>query len=92
MSVSYVPILWNRQKKIYDCLMLLFMGLFLIIFIGLHLLLFPNRHLRFENELPYIGYTTLFFNTPVLVPSSSMLQTKSIEDVVNSDQNGASSR
>lgn len=42
MSVNYAPVLWNRQKKLYDRVMLGLIGLYLVIFIALQLLLFPE--------------------------------------------------
>lgn len=42
MSVGYVPILWNKQKKIYDRIIAIAIALLLTFFIGLQLLLFPN--------------------------------------------------
>jgi len=42
MSASYVPVLWNRQKKIYDRVMLTLMGIYLIVFGGTQLLVFPE--------------------------------------------------
>ncbi len=42
MSVNYAPVLWNRQKKLYDRLMAGFMALFLAVFIGLQLAVYPN--------------------------------------------------
>ena len=35
MSVDYAPILWNRQKKIYDLVLALFVVVYLATFIGL---------------------------------------------------------
>lgn len=42
MSVSYAPVLWNRQKKIYNKVMFGLIGLYLLIFILLQVLLFPE--------------------------------------------------
>ena len=42
MSVSYKTVQWNRQKKVYDRIMLGLIGVFLLVFIGLQLVLFPN--------------------------------------------------
>jgi nitrite reductase/ring-hydroxylating ferredoxin subunit/DMSO/TMAO reductase YedYZ heme-binding membrane subunit len=42
MSVSYVPVLWNRQKKIYDRVMIASMALYLAVFIFLQLAFFPE--------------------------------------------------
>lgn len=42
MSVNYAPILWNRQKKIYDRIMLGFMLLYLVLFLGFNLLFHPD--------------------------------------------------
>lgn len=42
MSVSYKAIQWNRQKKIYDRIMLGLIALFLVCFIALQLILYPN--------------------------------------------------
>ncbi len=42
MSVNYAPVLWNRQKKLYDRLMLGFISLFLVVFIGLQLVVYPD--------------------------------------------------
>ena len=36
MSVDYAPILWNRQKKIYDTILVVFVLLYLATFIGLN--------------------------------------------------------
>ncbi len=41
MSVNYAPVLWNRQKKIYDRVMLALLFLYLAVFIGLQLTFFP---------------------------------------------------
>ncbi len=41
MSVNYAPILWNRQKKIYDRVMLALMAAYLIVFICLQVIAFP---------------------------------------------------
>ena len=42
MSNTYSPVLWNRQKKIYDKVMLGLIALYLIIFIGLQIAFFPE--------------------------------------------------
>ena len=42
MSVNYEPILWNRQKRIYDAVMLGMMGLYLVVFSGLQVAFFPE--------------------------------------------------
>ncbi len=42
MSVKYVPIIWNRQKRRYDRIMLMAVGLYLLFFTGLQLVLFPE--------------------------------------------------
>lgn len=42
MSVNYAPILWNRQKKIYDRIMLGFIILYLALFMGLNALFYPE--------------------------------------------------
>lgn len=42
MSNNYAPVLWNRQKKIYDQVMLGSMALYLAVFISLQLTLFPE--------------------------------------------------
>ncbi len=42
MSATYAPVLWNRQKKLYDRAMLCLMGLYLVVFIGLQLWLHPQ--------------------------------------------------
>lgn len=42
MSVDYTPILWNRQKKIYDRVMLGLMGLFLVVFTVAQLVVHPQ--------------------------------------------------
>lgn len=42
MSVNYAPVLWNRQKKIYDRIMLGGMALYLAVFIALQLAFFPE--------------------------------------------------
>ncbi len=42
MSVSYQPVQWNRQKKVYDRIMLALIGLFLVTFVVLQLLLQPE--------------------------------------------------
>ncbi|MEK7257589.1 MAG: (2Fe-2S)-binding protein, partial [Bacteroidota bacterium] len=42
MSVNYAPVLWNRQKKIYDRLMLGLMAIYLAVFAGLQFWLHPE--------------------------------------------------
>ncbi len=42
MSVNYAPVLWNRQKKIYDRVILGSIALYLAIFIALQLTVFPE--------------------------------------------------
>lgn len=42
MSVNYAPVLWNRQKKIYDRLIFAFMTVFLLVFIGLQIVFYPT--------------------------------------------------
>lgn len=42
MSHTYAPVLWNRQKKIYDRVMLGLMLLFLVVFMGLQLAMYPE--------------------------------------------------
>jgi methionine sulfoxide reductase heme-binding subunit len=42
MSASYQPVLWNRQKKIYDRAIFGFVALYLICFVALNLLLHPQ--------------------------------------------------
>ncbi len=42
MSNTYSPVLWNRQKKIYDRVMLGLMAFYLIVFIGLQLVFYPQ--------------------------------------------------
>ena len=42
MSVNYVPIIWNRQKKIYDRILIGFILLYLVIFSGLQFWLNPE--------------------------------------------------
>ena len=42
MSVNYAPILWNRQKKLYDRIMLGFIVLYLALFMGLNALFYPE--------------------------------------------------
>ena len=42
MSVNYAPVLWNRQKKIYDRVMLGMIVLYLILFIGAQVVFFPE--------------------------------------------------
>ncbi|MEO8147511.1 MAG: Rieske 2Fe-2S domain-containing protein [Bacteroidia bacterium] len=42
MSVSYAAVGWNRQKKIYDTVLLSFVALYLILFISLSVIYFPE--------------------------------------------------
>lgn len=42
MSVKYAPVLWNRQKKIYDRVMIILMVIYLAVFMGLHGVLHPE--------------------------------------------------
>ncbi|MDX1907064.1 MAG: ferric reductase-like transmembrane domain-containing protein [Bacteroidia bacterium] len=42
MSVHYQPVLWNRQKRLYDQAMLAVMGLYLLLFTILQLRLYPD--------------------------------------------------
>lgn len=42
MSAQYAPVLWNRQKKIYDRFLFGLMALYLVIFIVLQAVLFPE--------------------------------------------------
>ncbi len=42
MSVKYVPIIWNRLKRIYDRIMLGFIALYLALFSAFQLLLHPE--------------------------------------------------
>lgn len=42
MSNYYSPVLWNRQKKIYDRVMLGLMALYLIVFIGLQIIFYTE--------------------------------------------------
>lgn len=42
MSAQYAPVLWNRQKKIYDRVMLGLMVSYLVIFIGLQVVFHPE--------------------------------------------------
>ncbi len=42
MAVNYQPVLWNRQKKIYDLTMVVLMLLYLAAFIGFNLLYHPE--------------------------------------------------
>ena len=46
MSVKYAPILWNRQKKIYDRLMLGFILLYLVLFVGFNAIYHPDISLE----------------------------------------------
>jgi nitrite reductase/ring-hydroxylating ferredoxin subunit/DMSO/TMAO reductase YedYZ heme-binding membrane subunit len=42
MSNTYSPVLWNRQKKVYDRVMLSLMALYLILFITLQIVFYPE--------------------------------------------------
>jgi nitrite reductase/ring-hydroxylating ferredoxin subunit/DMSO/TMAO reductase YedYZ heme-binding membrane subunit len=42
MSVGYVPVLWNRNKKIYDRILLIGIVCFLLVYSSLYLWLHPN--------------------------------------------------
>ena len=42
MSAQYVPVLWNRQKKIYDRVMLGLVFLYLVVFAGLQVVFYPE--------------------------------------------------
>ncbi len=42
MSTNYAPVLWNRQKRRYDQIMLGLVGLYLLVFAGLNFLTHPN--------------------------------------------------
>ena len=42
MSVSYAAILWNKQKKVYDIGVLIFVLSFTVLFFGGHAVLLPN--------------------------------------------------
>ena len=42
MSTHYAPVLWNRQKRVYDRVMLGLMGLYLALFTALQLVSYPN--------------------------------------------------
>ena len=42
MSNTYAPVLWNRQKKIYDRVMLGLILLYLVVFIALQVVFFPE--------------------------------------------------
>ncbi len=42
MGVNYVPVLWNKQKKMYDRVMLGLMILYLILFVGLQIAFYPS--------------------------------------------------
>ncbi len=42
MSVKYAPVLWNRQKKIYDRILIGLVLLYLLVFGGLQLVFFPD--------------------------------------------------
>ena len=49
MSVSYAAILWNKQKKVYDIGVLIFVLSFTVLFFGGHAVLHPNA--TFETVL-----------------------------------------
>src|SRR5690349_7431618 len=49
MSASYVAVVWNRQKKIYDWLIAGFCIIYLVLFIALTLLF--NKQVTFETLL-----------------------------------------
>ena len=42
MSVQYSPVLWNRQKKIYDRFILGFIFLYVLLFAGTQIIFFPE--------------------------------------------------
>ena len=42
MGVSYLPVIWNKQKKSYDKILWLGIGLLIVLFIGLQFLLDPK--------------------------------------------------
>ena len=42
MGVGYKPVLWNRQKRIYDKVMIILILLYLIVFIGCNFIFFPE--------------------------------------------------
>lgn len=42
MSVSYTPVQWNRQKRRYDRIMLIVMGLYLLTFASAQFIFHPN--------------------------------------------------
>ncbi len=42
MSAHYAPVLWNRQKRLYNRIMQALMGLYLLLFVALHLLVHPD--------------------------------------------------
>ncbi|MEM8907370.1 MAG: ferric reductase-like transmembrane domain-containing protein, partial [Bacteroidota bacterium] len=42
MSNTYRPVLWNRQKKIYDRIILGLVLLYILVFAGLQMFFFPN--------------------------------------------------
>jgi sulfoxide reductase heme-binding subunit YedZ len=42
MSTHYAPVLWNKQKRRYDNIMLGIMGLYLLVFVVLNLVIHPN--------------------------------------------------
>jgi len=46
MSVAYRAVLWNRQKKIYDSLILAGIALYLVVFLGLGFVLLPGASLE----------------------------------------------
>ena len=49
MSVSYAAILWNKQKKVYDIGVLIFVLSFTVLFFAGHAVLHPNA--TFETIL-----------------------------------------
>jgi methionine sulfoxide reductase heme-binding subunit len=42
MSASYQPVLWNRQKRIYDFTIIGFVVFYLVVFIGTNLIFYPE--------------------------------------------------
>lgn len=46
MSTHYAPVLWNRQKRVYDRVMLGLMGFYLVLFTALQLVFYPNISLE----------------------------------------------
>lgn len=42
MSVQYAPVLWNRQKKMYDRIMFGLIFFYLVLFIGAQIIFFPE--------------------------------------------------